>query len=273
MTTAPDSIQNIRRKSKGERTVIPKSLFPQKLARPTTGYGWNITSRDPRELFIGVAGIIGAGKTTLCDKLAAKLNVKRAVESVDGNPYLDDFYKDMEKYGFPMQVHLLCERFKQHQKVVWSDEGVVQDRTIYEDPIFARMLRDIGKIEERDYITYTKLFDAMLCFLRRPNIIVYLDVTVETALKRIKKRARDCEKVTVDATYLSLLKTEYEKWCIGMSTTVPVLKYKWDEPLETDVHYDERLDKVVDHIAKAIINWQTVGVQGMVIDVSDLSVH
>jgi len=159
------------------------------LHRPLNGYGWNVTKRNPGALFIGISGIIGAGKSTLSDKLAKKLNIPIAAEAVEENPYLGDFYKDMKKYAFVMQVHLLNERFHQHQSIIWnSPKGHIQDRTIYEDPIFAALLYKTKIMGERDYTTYLNLFQNMLSFLRKPDVILYLDVSAQTAMDRIEQR-------------------------------------------------------------------------------------
>ena len=95
------------------------------------------------------------------------------------NIYLADFYQDMKKYSFPLQIYLLNKRFKQQQQIIWEGKGGVQDRTIYEDSVFARMLRDSGYMEERDFRTYMELFSNMSNFMKKPNIIVHLDVSPE----------------------------------------------------------------------------------------------
>ncbi|SVE46055.1 uncharacterized protein METZ01_LOCUS498909, partial [marine metagenome] len=131
-------------------------------------------------MFIGIAGIIGAGKTTLTQNLADHLGYDAFHEPVDENLYLSDFYKDMKRWGAMMQLHLLFKRFEQHQKIVWATEdGAVQDRTIYEDTIFARMLHEGGFIDDRDYDTYTGHFNLMKRFLLYPDVIVYLRVDPE----------------------------------------------------------------------------------------------
>ena len=108
-------------------------------------------------VFISISGMIGAGKSTLATALAKKLNLPVYYEPVIDNVYLEDFYKDMKKYSFPLQVYLLNRRFAQQQQIVWSGKGGIQDRTIYEDSVFARMLRDSGNMDERDYQTYSDL--------------------------------------------------------------------------------------------------------------------
>ena len=109
-------------------------------------------------------------------------------EPVIDNIYLEDFYADMKRYSFPLQVYLLNARFKQQQQIIWSGRGGVQDRTIYEDSVFARMLRNSGLMDERDFQTYQSLFNHMSNFMKKPNIIVHLDVSPEESLRRIKLR-------------------------------------------------------------------------------------
>jgi deoxyadenosine kinase len=119
------------------------------------------------------------GKSTLATALAKELGLPVYYEPVIDNIYLADFYQDMKKYSFPLQIYLLNKRFKQQQQIIWEGKGGVQDRTIYEDSVFARMLRDSGHMEERDFRTYMELFSNMSNFMKKPNIIVHLDVTPE----------------------------------------------------------------------------------------------
>jgi hypothetical protein len=119
------------------------------------------------------------GKSTLATALAKELGLPVYYEPVIDNIYLADFYQDMKKYSFPLQIYLLNKRFKQQQQIIWEGKGGVQDRTIYEDSVFARMLRDSGHMEERDFRTYMELFSNMSNFMKKPNIIVHLDVSPE----------------------------------------------------------------------------------------------
>lgn len=178
-------------------------------------------------LFISISGIIGAGKTTLTTALGEVMSLPVHYEGVIDNIYLSDFYKDMKKYSFPLQIYLLNKRFQQHQKIVWMGKGGVQDRTIYEDSIFAKMLMEQGNIEKRDYDTYLELFSNMSNFMRKPNLIVHLDVKPETSLKRIKERSRNCEtSITLD--YLKDLYTAYEKFITSISKEIPVIRVDWN---------------------------------------------
>jgi len=118
-------------------------------------------------VFIGISGMIGAGKSTLATALAKELGLPVYYEPVSDNTYLEDFYKDMKQFSFPMQIYLLNKRFKQQQQIVWQGAGGVQDRTIYEDSVFARMLRDSGHLNDRDFNTYMELFQNMANFMKK----------------------------------------------------------------------------------------------------------
>ena len=177
---------------------------------------------------IAVSGIIGVGKSTLSRELGILMNATVYYEPVETNEYLDSFYKDMKKYSFPMQIYLLNNRFKQHQQMIWSGKNVIQDRSIYEDVIFAKMLREDGLMEELDFQTYRLLFQNMCNFLHRPDIIVYLDVEPEIALQRIKHLSRDCETgITIE--YLISLKKGYEDWLNDISDRIQVIKIDWNQ--------------------------------------------
>merc|ERR1711899_499813 len=174
-------------------------------------------------VFIGISGLIGAGKTTLAEALAKELNLPVFYEPVTDNAYLQDFYTDMKKYSFGMQVFLLNKRFKQQQQIVWSGTGGVQDRTIYEDSVFARMLCDGGFMDQRDYKTYLELFQNMSNFMKKPNIIVHLDLTPEESFRRIEMRNRDCEK-GISLEYLKGLHKAYEHFINDIARIIPVIK-------------------------------------------------
>jgi len=176
---------------------------------------------------IGISGIIGVGKSTLSKTLGEELGFNIIKEPVETNEYLNNFYKNMSKYSFPMQVYLLNHRFKQHQQMVWSDNSSVQDRTIYEDVIFAKMLRESNMMEELDFKTYIDLFNNMSNFLHRPDLILYLDVEPEEALRRVNKRSRGCESgLSVD--YLYDLKKGYEDWLDDIKDRIPVIRLDWN---------------------------------------------
>lgn len=191
----------------------------------STSYSSTFGSKN---VVIGISGIIGVGKSTLTKKLAEHLNYDALYEPVDNNEYLTKFYEDMCKYSFPMQIYLLNHRFRQHQQMVWSDKSMIQDRTIYEDVIFAKMLRESGMMEELDFNTYVSLFRNMTNYLHRPDVIIYLDVEPEEALRRINMRSRGCENsITLD--YLYDLRDGYEDWLKDISGRIPVIRINWND--------------------------------------------
>lgn len=165
--------------------------------------------------------------STLAAALAKRLGLPVYYEPVQDNEYLADFYQDIPKYGFAMQVYLLNKRFKQQQEIIWAGKGGVQDRTIYEDSIFAKMLRDTGMMAERDYQTYVSLFQHMSNFMKKPNIIVHLDVSPEESLRRIHMRARGCE-TGITLEYLTNLHSAYENFISQISKMIPVIKIDYE---------------------------------------------
>ena len=185
-------------------------------------------------MFIGIAGIIGAGKSTLAQSLADHLGYDTYNEPVDDNPYLDDFYADMNRWGAMMQIHLLFRRFEQHQQIVWKKEkGAVQDRTIYEDTIFARMLHEAGFIDKRDYETYLGHFNIMKRFLVYPDILIYLRVSPETSMQRIQERGRNAEE-GISFEYMEKLYHGYENFIEEMNHYTRVLILDWNQYKEPE---------------------------------------
>ena len=180
-----------------------------------------------QDLFIGIAGMIGAGKSTLATRLGELLQLPVYYEPVKDNDYLADFYRDTARYAFATQIYLLNRRFQQHQEIIWRGGGGVQDRTIYEDAVFAKMLVKLGLMEERDYNTYVSLFRHMSNFMCRPSVIVYLDVTPERSMDRIRMRNRDVES-GISLEYLQALYAEYESFIDDISRTVPVIRVDYD---------------------------------------------
>ena len=165
-----------------------------------------------KQYFVGIAGNIGAGKTTLTDIIAEKFDWKAYYEQVIDNPYLSDFYGDMRRWSFNLQVYFLSNRFKTHKEMEDSGHSCVQDRTIYEDvEIFAYDLREMGNMSRRDYYNYRELFSTMTSFLSKPDLIVYLRATTDTLLSRISSRGRDFEK-SISPEYLHMLNIAYEHW-------------------------------------------------------------
>ena len=187
-----------------------------------------MSSHKLQDMFIGIAGLIGAGKTTLATALGQHLNLPVYYEPVQDNEYLADFYRDTKQYAFATQIYLLNRRFQQHQEVIWRGGGGVQDRTIYEDAVFAKTLVNQGLMDERDYRTYLQLFRNMSNFMCRPNVIVYLDLSPESSMARIKQRARNVED-GIPLEYLIELRNEYEAFIDDISRTVPVIRVEWEQ--------------------------------------------
>jgi deoxyadenosine/deoxycytidine kinase len=166
----------------------------------------------PRGYFLAIAGNIGVGKTELTDRLSRELGWYAYYEPVIQNPYLDAFYADMSRWAFHLQIYFLSERFKAQVTIGDSVGAFIQDRTIYEDrEIFARTLHEQGDMTRVDYENYTALFDCMVGFLRKPDLILYLKASPETLRERIARRGRESEKsITLD--YLSRLGRAYDDW-------------------------------------------------------------
>lgn len=162
--------------------------------------------------FIAIAGNIGAGKTSLTHSLADHFKWTAYFESVDGNPYLSDFYEDMRRWSFNLQIFFLSTRFRHHKEMLNSEGGLIQDRTIYEDvEIFAKNLYKMGLMSERDFNNYQSLFEEMVQFLRPPDLLIYLRAQVPTLVRQIQKRGRDYE-ATIRIDYLERLNELYESW-------------------------------------------------------------
>ena len=181
-----------------------------------------------QDLVIGIAGMIGAGKSTLAKALGEHLGLPVYYEPVQDNEYLADFYRDTARYAFATQIYLLNRRFQQHQEIIWRGGGAVQDRTIYEDAVFARTLVNQGLMDERDYRTYLQLFRHMSNFMCRPHLIVYLDLTPQTSHARVLQRARGVES-GISLEYLTALHAEYEAFVKDISRLIPVVRVSWEE--------------------------------------------
>jgi len=196
--------------------------------------------------FIGLAGNIGVGKTTFTKLLSEKLNWEPFFESVSDNPYLSDFYSDMKRWSFNLQIFFLHKRFEMHQKMSASLTSVIQDRTIYEDlEIFARNLYQLGKLSQRDWDNYYGLFKVMNFYLKRPDLIIYLKADTDTLLSRIKKRGRDYEN-SIDSEYIHTLNISYDRWIESISDQ-PVMK------IETNYFNIFEDSKVFNDIQKDIL--------------------
>ena len=163
-------------------------------------------------MHIAVAGNIGVGKTTLTGLLAKNFNWEPHYESVDNNPYLDDFYTDMQRWAFNLQVYFLNSRFGQLKEFQESGKNIIQDRTIYEDAhIFAPNLHAMGLMTSRDFDNYSSLFKLMSSFVSPPDLLIYLRASVPTLVKQIQSRGRDYES-SIRIDYLTRLNERYEAW-------------------------------------------------------------
>lgn len=163
-------------------------------------------------LHIAVAGNIGAGKTTLVNMLANHYDWQAHLEAVDNNPYLEDFYGDMAKWAFPLQIYFLNSRFNQVAAIKKSKHTIIQDRTIYEDAhIFAKNLRDSRHLTPRDFDTYFSLFQSMSSMIEPPDLLIYLRASISKLIEQISRRGRDYE-TTISIRYLEDLNKYYENW-------------------------------------------------------------
>lgn len=163
-------------------------------------------------MHVAIAGNIGAGKTTLTKLLAKHYNWEPHFESVDENPYLDDFYGEMERWSFNLQVFFLNSRFRQVLQIRESGKSIIQDRTIYEDArIFAPNLHAMGLMPNRDFQNYESLFELMERLVTPPDLLIYLRASIPTLVGQIHKRGRDYEN-SISIDYLSRLNERYEAW-------------------------------------------------------------
>lgn len=163
-------------------------------------------------MHLAVSGNIGSGKTTLTEKLAKHYGWKAEFEAVDNNPYLPDFYEDMKRWAFHLQVYFLNSRYNQIRKIQESQENTIQDRTIYEDAyIFAANLYKSKLLTERDYWNYRTLFDSMIRHVKAPDLLIYLKADIPKLVGQIEKRGRSYE-TAMRIDYLKNLNQHYEDW-------------------------------------------------------------
>ncbi|MDA9726898.1 deoxynucleoside kinase [Bacteroidota bacterium] len=197
-------------------------------------------------MHIGIAGNIGVGKTTLCKMLGKHFEWKPSFEAVDNNPYLNDFYLDMQRWSFNLQVFFLNSRFRQIKEIADSEETIIQDRTIYEDAyVFAPNLHAMGLMSSRDYENYLSLFSLMESFVKAPDLLIYLRSSVPNLVNQIQSRGRNYEE-SIRIDYLNRLNERYEAFFSDYKHNFVVI--------ETDnLNYEKReedFEKVVQIINK-----------------------
>lgn len=179
----------------------------------------------PSHTVITIAGTVGVGKSTLTTSLANALGFRTSFEKVDTNPYLDQFYADFKRWSFHLQVYFLAERFKEQKRIFEYGGGFIQDRSIYEDTgIFAQMHYEKGNMSEVDFQTYKSLFDAMVMtpYFPHPDLLIYLEGSIEDVIERIQRRRRPMEQNTPIDYWIEMHK-RYEQW-INAFNTCPVLR-------------------------------------------------
>lgn len=199
--------------------------------------------------FVLVAGNIGTGKTSLTERLGERLGWETAYESVKDNPYLVDFYADMQQWAFHLQVFFLGHRAEQHLVMARSPNSAIIDRSIFEDAeIFAKASLELGNVDERDYRTYLKVYDLIVDSLPAPDLLLYLKAPVDILLQRIRARGRKMEQ-GVTGDYLSLLESYYDRWLEDFDYC-PVLTLRTDD-LDF-VNRERHLDIVVERVRERL---------------------
>ena len=197
------------------------------------------------KFFVAVAGNIGVGKSTLTDLLSYRLGWKPFYEAVADNPYLSDFYSEMERWSFHSQVFFLARRVRHHYQLREHPTPVIQDRTIYEDAeVFAENLYRQGHMSQRDYRTYRDMYEALVELLPPPDLVIYLKASVSTLQKRIALRGREYER-EIAAQYLEQLNRLYDEW-VSQFTLCPVLSIPADD-LDF-VRYSDHMDLIAERV-------------------------
>ncbi len=203
-------------------------------------------------IYVGVSGNIGTGKTILTKVLSERLGWEAFFEPVLANPYLDDFYADMTRYSFHLQIYFLSQRFQAMQRCLLSGRSFLQDRTLYEDgEVFAPTLRDLGMLTGRDYENYRALYETLLSTVRAPDRILHLTAPIEILLERIRRRDRAYER-HVDAEYLRMLERRYDEWCGRIGRTVPIRR------LDTSRLDLEGRDRSLGDLVSELASWAEV---------------
>lgn len=202
----------------------------------------------PNNAVITIAGTVGVGKSTMTNALASALNFRTSFEKVDSNPYLDKFYDDFDRWSFHLQIYFLAERFKEQKRIFEYGGGFIQDRSIYEDTgIFAKMHYEKGTMNQVDYETYTSLFEAMVMtpYFPHPDLLIYLEGSIDDILDRIKERGRPMEQQT-PVEYWKEMHQRYEEW-INHFNACPVLRLNIND--YDLVQGEEAIEPIIERIA------------------------
>lgn len=210
----------------------------------------------PHDAVITIAGTVGVGKSTMTKTLAEALDFKTSFEKVDTNPYLDRFYDDFSKWSFHLQIYFLAERFKEQKRMFEYGGGFIQDRSIYEDTgIFARMHKEKGTMDPVDYETYTSLFEAMVMtpYFPHPDLLIYLEGSLDSIVDRIQERGRPMEQQT-PITYWEEMHGRYENW-IDSFNGCPVLRLNINDYdiVKRPEDVEKILDRIGNHLTKTAV--------------------
>ena len=204
-------------------------------------------------MHIAIAGNIGSGKTTLTNMLSKHFDWEIHHEEVENNPYLNDFYSDMERWAFNLEVFFLNNRFKQVMDIKASGKDIIQDRTIYEGAlIFAANLHSMGSLSKRDFENYNSLFALMNNFITPPDLLIYLKASTATLIRQIKKRGRDFES-KIEESYLINLNKRYEEWISNYEhENLLILEVDELDFLNTKPDFDFIIDKINKQLSPSI---------------------
>ena len=196
-------------------------------------------------MHIAIAGNIGSGKTTLTKMLAKRYGWTPRFEPVDNNPYLSDFYEDMARWSFNLQIYFLNKRFKEVVEISQSDEYIIQDRTIFEDArIFAPNLHEQGMMSDRDFANYSDLFDLMMSLVKLPDLMIYIRSTIPNLVAQIQKRGREFEK-SIRIDYLQGLNDKYENWIKTYKGNLIIVDGD-NMKFEADIHAFQQITDMID---------------------------